>query len=39
MIIKIKDNTKEQLEKLREHHRETWDDLVQKALKQKQEKK
>jgi len=32
MIIKIQDNTKEALEKMREHRRETWDDLIQKLL-------
>jgi len=32
MIIKINDNTKEYLETLRTHPRETWDDLIQKLI-------
>ena len=38
MIIKIQDNTKEELEKLRTHHRETWDDLVKKLIQRNKEK-
>ena len=37
MIIKIHDDTKEALEKLRTHPRESWDDLIKKALEVKNE--
>lgn len=33
MIIKINDNTKEYLETLKTHPRETWDDLIVKLIK------
>jgi hypothetical protein len=35
LIIKISDKTKEELQSLREYPRETWDDLIQKILKEK----
>jgi hypothetical protein len=35
LIIKIQDDTKEALEKLRTHPRETWDDLIKKCLEMK----
>ena len=38
MIIKINDNTKEYLEALRTHPRETWDDLIQKLIQKSQNK-
>jgi hypothetical protein len=38
MIIKINDNTKEYLETLRIHPRETWDDLIQKLIQKRQNK-
>lgn len=37
LIIKIKDDTKEELEKLRTHPRETWDDLIKKVLEKNNE--
>ena len=32
-VIKLKDDTIKELEKYREHFRETWDDLIKKILK------
>jgi len=32
LIIKISDKTKERLNSLRIHHRETWDDVIERIL-------
>ncbi len=34
-VIKLRDDTIKELEKYREHFRETWDDLINKILRKK----
>lgn len=38
LVIRINDDTIEKLQKLRTHPRETWDDLLKKALEKKEDK-
>ena len=38
-VIKLQDKTIEELEKFREHPRETWDDIVKKVIEKCKSKK